>query len=980
MADQSVQRRLAAILAADVAGYTRLMEEDTEGTVAAWQDARDDVVEPTVQSHSGRIVKLTGDGFLIEFPTVQDAVNCAISMQESLLTSSLDFRMGINLGDILDDGRDIHGEGVNVAARIEALAEPGGICISGSVHEQVRNRIDAGYEDMGEQTVKHVSAPVRVYQVRKTGNRKDDASPLPEQTISVLEYPAVAVLPFENLGGDPEQEYFADGLTDDITTVLSLWRSFPVISRNSSFAYKDAPLDIRRIGTELGARYLLEGSSRKAGDRVRITAQLIDATTGHHLWAEKYDRELTDIFALQDEITQRIVATVIPELGRAEQKRAGAKHAANLDAWDYYLKGLSNLHQYTKEGFVQARKLFEKAIELDPEYSPAWSAVALSHGGDMLHGFTDAPKETIQKAVEAAEKAVALDQSDSVAHLYLSIAHTWAGRDDAAIVEAEKAIALNPSNAYAYGHLGNVLDLVGRAEEGIPMMEQGLQLNPQDPLNHTVITFIARAYMNTRRYEEAVDWARKAISSQSKFANAHYILAISLSHLDKLDEARTSLQECDRIQPGFVKAWSKRQVYRNDVDNEHLLEGLHNTGWHKKAASGIAPADKPSIAVLPFDNLSGDPEQDYFADGMVEEIITGLSHIRWLTVIARNSSFIFKGQPTDVREVAEKLGVRYVMEGSVRKSGDRVRITAQLVEADAGGHLWADRFEGTLADVFDLQDQITAGVVAAIEPSVRKAEIDRAKRKRPNDLGAYDLYLRAIEHMYEVTPKGRDKSLAYIDQALAIDPGFAEAHGVAAWCYFARTLWEDRYATEFNDELLRHGYAVRDSQTEDASTLAHAAIALATATRQLNEPLAMIKRAIAINPSSAHAYGHGAVINTWAGNYEEAIAYTEKSLSLSPFDPLSVMPHAGAAGAHLSLGDNPAAVAAALKALEVYPTHRPANIIMIVALVRDDRLEEAQNALEKLLELVPNFSTAVLGPFVLTGIEDELAAAGLPVK
>ena len=308
MAEREVQRRLAAILAADVAGYTRLIETDTDGTVEAWQDAREDVIRPRVSDHSGKIVKLTGDGFLVEFPTVQDAVNCAIAMQQGLADSSLNFRMGVNLGDIVDDGEDIHGEGVNLAARLEGLAEPGGIVISGGVYDQVKNRIDADYEDMGLQKVKNVSAPVQAYRVRQQKMDGDAAAPRQGITTEVFDRPAVAVLPFDNMSGDEEQEYFADGITEDIITELAKWGWFPVIARNSTFAYKGQSPDIRKVADELGARYVVEGSVRKSGNRVRITAQLIDAVTGHHVWAERYDRDLTDVFAVQDEITMTAYA------------------------------------------------------------------------------------------------------------------------------------------------------------------------------------------------------------------------------------------------------------------------------------------------------------------------------------------------------------------------------------------------------------------------------------------------------------------------------------------------------------------------------------------------------------------------------------------------------------------------------------------------------------------------------------------------
>ncbi len=387
--------------------------------------------------------------------------------------------------------------------------------------------------------------------------------------------------------------------------------------------------------------------------------------------------------------------------------------------------------------------------------------------------------------------------------------------------------------------------------------------------------------------------------------------------------------------------------------------------------------DKPSIAVMRFDNMSGDTDQQYFTDGMVEEIVTGLSRVRWITVVARNSSFALSGAPLGPREIARRLAVRYVLGGSVRRSRERVRITVSLIEAESGDNLWAERFEGTLDDVFELQDRITAGVIGAIEPSVRKAEIERIGRKRPEDLGAYDLYLRALAHMYAVSAEGRAEAMAYAERALAIVPDYAQAHGVIAWCCFARSLWEGELTEAYRDKALSHARAVQTLQSEDSSTLAHAAIALAMASRDFEAALELIARAIAINPSSAHAHGHGAVINTWAGRYETAIALAERALRLSPFEPLAVMPLAATAGARLMLADYEAAIAAARRALQLYPTHAPSHLITVASLVRSGRAQEARAAASRYLEIAPSYRVGKRG-FFLPGFDDDLRSAGLP--
>ena len=586
MAEGRVQRRLAAILAADVVGYSRLMEADDEGTLARLKAIRREVFDPAIARHHGRLVKLVGDGALVEFASAVDAVLSAIAIQEQTTARGriepserrIIFRIGVNLGDVMVDGDDVYGDGVNIAARLEALADPGGILISGGVHDEVARRLQHRFEDLGEQQVKNIARPVRAWRLR------------------------------------------------------------------------------------------LESSAN------------------------------------QSEAT--------------------------------------------------------------------------------------APRET-------------------------------------------------------------------------------------------------------------------------------------------------------------------------------------------------ARAERPAIAVLPFANMSGDPAQDYFADGMVEEIITGLARIRWLMVIARNSSFVYKGRAVDVRQVAKDLAVRYVLEGSVRRAADRVRITAQLIDAETGGHLWADRFDGTLADVFDLQDQVTAGVVAAIEPSVRQAEIARAKRKRPDNRDAYDLYLRALEQAYAFTQAGRAAALSLLDTAIALDPDYSEAHGLAAWCLQQRFLWGGRAPAD-KEAALAHARAVAAGRTEDATALAFAAFALSTLAGHHDTALTMVERAVAQNPSSAVAHNVSAIIHTMRGNHEKSRAHAESSLRLSPFDPLRYIAEIALATAKLTAGDHEAALAAARRAVQANPHFAPAITLIAICLVRLGRIDEAQASLRQVLELAPDTRVATLRERFLVAdaigfdsVVSDLRAAGL---
>ena len=576
MADRGVTRRLAAVLAADVAGYTRLMEQDTAGTVAAWQAARDDVIDPTVAAHSGRMVKLTGDGFLVEFPTIQDAVECAIALQDGLRANVLDFRMGINLGDIVDDGRDIHGEGVNVAARLEGLAEPGGIRVSGDVFNQVRNRIDAVFEDLGEKEVKHVSAPVRVYAIRLGGGAEaglPEEGPGPETPKP--EKSSIAVLPFDNMSGDPAQDFIGDGLSEDIITALSRIRLFFVIARNSTFTYKGLSPDVRQVARDLGVRYVLEGSVRRAGDRLRITMQLIDGSSGNHIWAEKYDRQFEDLFQVQDEITQTIVAQLEPELGRAEYERVKSEPTGNLDAWALFHRGIQHIFRRTRDDILQARGLFEQAIERDPSFASAHAGKAWTYAQDALLDISASDREV---ALRAAEKAIELDDRDHFAHIALGQALPADKQNEDAISAYREAIRINPSCALAHSLLGMSLTRSGRAEEAIPHALLAIRLSPSDPGIGPFYGRLSAAHFYLGQHDEAVEWGRKALRKGVPWPGRVYMTA-ALGHLERPDEARQACENLQQVRPDITVAFVRQRIPAvPEIHMEGLLEGLRKAG------------------------------------------------------------------------------------------------------------------------------------------------------------------------------------------------------------------------------------------------------------------------------------------------------------------------------------------------------------------------------------------------------------------
>jgi adenylate cyclase len=557
------------------------MGADEAGTLQRLTELRQRVLEPLIAKYHGRVVKLMGDGLLVEFSSVVDAVACAMVWQKGVIEhqamtdegTKFKFRIGINLGDVIIEGDDIHGEGVNIAARLESLAEPGRICLSDDAYRQVRGKIELEFEDLGERELKNVAEPVRVYRVATTVSGVASTKPTGESS-DLPAKPAIAVLPFTNMSGDPEQEYFSDGITEDIITALSHWRSFPVIARNSSFSYRSQNVRVQKVSEDLGARYIVEGSVRKAGSRLRITAQLIDAQNGHHVWAERFDRRLEDIFDVQDEITNRIAATIVPELEHFEHRRSRAKPTEDLNAWDYYLKGMETFHDETCEGTAASIKMFEAAVELDSDYCDAWARLGWCCAKLIMFDCVDDRDPCLERGFEAARRAVALDDSSALAHMSLGTMHIWAEETDLGLAEAQIALQLNPNFAHAAMAVGNRLDLVGRGEEGVAQMERGLALNPRDPIRWRYMAYLSRAYISLGDYQLAADWARKAALLRPDLPEALFRYAVCLGHLDEVTEARAALDRCSTIDPNYVTRKANWRPYSDEEKNEHLLSGL----------------------------------------------------------------------------------------------------------------------------------------------------------------------------------------------------------------------------------------------------------------------------------------------------------------------------------------------------------------------------------------------------------------------
>jgi adenylate cyclase len=554
-----LERRLAAILAADVVGYSRLMGEDEVGTLERLKSLRRELVQPKITECKGRIVKLMGDGLLAEFPSAVEAVQCAVAIQQEVAKREpnisddrrIRLRIGINIGDIIVEGEDIYGDGVNVAARLESLAEPGGIYVSRTVVNHVKGKVELDFEDLGEQQVKNISEPVRVYLVVLEPSVGGPALGS-EENLALPDKPSIAILPFVNLSGDPEQEFFADGMAEEIITALSRYHWFFVIARNSSFTYKGRAVDVTQVAKEQGVRYVLEGSVRKAGNRVRVTAQLIDATTGSHIWAEHYDRELDDIFALQDEITETIVASIEPELGAVERERARRKPPENLGAWDLFQRGLWHLFDDVKrDALAEAKRLFQRACELDPGFAAAHAELSYTHVAEIVRGLSDDLKASLDQAADAAERAVALDPRDPAARLALGRVLIFRHSHERAIAEMEAALALNAGFDRGHYGLGMALLYGGRADESIPQFERGIRLSPRSSVLWAYWMMLGLAYINMEKYEEATASFEKAIQQPNAAFMAFVHAASALAHLGRIDEARSLLAEAKTRKPGF---------------------------------------------------------------------------------------------------------------------------------------------------------------------------------------------------------------------------------------------------------------------------------------------------------------------------------------------------------------------------------------------------------------------------------------------
>ena len=933
MADEGFKRKLTAILSADVIEYSRLMRDDEEATVRDLAAHRALITE-IIQQHNGRVVDSPGDNILAEFVSVVDAVNGAIKIQEEITKSNeeipedrrMELRIGINLGDVIEEEERIYGDGVNIAARVEGLAIGGGIAISGIVYDSIKDKLSLGYQYLGEQEVKNIPDPVRVYRLltepadvgKMIGEEKPKLKKwlwaasgaialiiLMVGTIAIwnnyfraqiepasaekMAYPlpnkaSIAVLPFVNMSGDPKQEYFSDGITESIIMALSKISDMFVIARNSTFIYKGKAVKIQTIAEELGVRYVLEGSVQKIENRVRITAQLIDALKGKHLWAERYDRDLRDLFDLQDEITLKIIAALQVKMKSGENAFVPDVTTDNLEAYLKYMQANEQLQLWNKEGNIMSRKFAEEAITLDPEFAGAYLTLSATHLMDMMYGSTESPEQSLKLAEEMVRKAISLNGAYAEARAFLGRIYLTKRQYDEAIAEGERAVALSPNSAFVNAALAFSLGYAGKPEEAIVLYEKAIRLSPSETW---YMWGLGDCYRMLSRYEEAISEYRKAIKLGPDDVFAHAGAAAVYALWDREKEARAEAAEVLRIDPKFsLESFSKGLLYKNPKDLELRINAMRKAGLPDNPPLKLP--DKPSIAVLPFDNMSGDPEQEYLCSGIADQIINSIAKIPYIIVIARNSSFAYKGKSVNVQQIAENLGVRYILEGSLQRDNENVRINTQLIDAKTGGHLWAENYDRKLDDIFALQDAICKNIMVALQVKLTEGEMARMQADTVS-IKAYAKALKAMEHYYRRTKEDALIARKLLQESITLDPQYAAAYVLVGWTYLD-DIWLRMTKTPSEsiaraEEMVQKAISIHGVTAGENGLLS----CIYLLKKDLDKAISYARKAVEQGPNFANVHNIMGLALKSNGQYEEAISSFKKALQLDPIGRIARM-------------------------------------------------------------------------------------------
>jgi adenylate cyclase len=897
---------------------------------------------------------------------------------------------------VIEERDRIYGDGVNIAARLEALADPGGICISKTAFDHIETKLPLGYEYLGEQEVKNIAKPVGAYKVmldpRVTISGKKESKPswplwrkkgvltgiaaviviaialgvlkwyytpsLPSiepASVDKMAYPlpdkpSIAVLPFDNLSGESEQDYFADGIAEDIITRLSLIHNLFVISRNSSFSYKGKQVKVHQVAEELGVRYVLEGSVRKSGDQVRITAQLIDAIKGTHLWADRYDRELKDVFAVQDEIAQKVVTELAVTTSEGEAERYMLRGTDNWEAWVNYRKAVAQFRRFNKAANLKARELSEKAIALDTDYSQAYSLLSWTYSWPVRFGLSSSPADDLNKAAEFAKKASELDASNYDAQNALGFIYMLRGQYDHAIIQGKRAVELYPNIGDTYALLALSQSFAGHYTDAIDSSIKAMRLVPFYPPWY--LTTLYRSYFMAGNFEETIETIHRALEKIPDHQNAPVWLAAAYAALGKPEKARAEAEKLLEKKPAFsLEEFSKAFPFKNRADFDRVLAYAREAGLPDKPPLPLP--DKPSIAVLPFVNMSGDPKQEYFSDGITEEIITALSKTPKLFVIARTSSFKYKGKEVDLRAVGRELGVRYVLEGSVRKAGDEVRITAQLIEAKTNHHLWAESYDRKLRDVFAVQDEITKEIITSLQVKLTEGEQARVWARGTDNLQAYLKNLEGWHHASLHNKEDNAIARRLAEEAIALDPEYPLAYALLSLTHrldpYFKTTKSPKLSFAKARELSEKAISLDPSNPICYGTLT----AAYRYTAELEKAIDAGEKAITLGPSLASAhYALGTALR-WGGRADESIPILKKAIRL---DPLGTRAYWNLGFSYLVTRQCKEAIEVCRIATQANPKDLLANIGLVCGYILCGQEEEARAAARQVLKINPKFT------------------------
>ncbi|MFC6637167.1 hypothetical protein GV827_16065 [Sulfitobacter sp. JBTF-M27] len=989
-----MERRIAAVLAADMVGFSRLIERDEVGTLKRQKRHLQELIEPTITAKNGRIVKLTGDGLIAEFSSVVEAVQCAVSVQAEMAAREEDFtddekiqyRVAVHLGDVVFDDGDVYGDGVNVAARLEGLAAPGGVVVSGTAYDLLKANVDVAYKSLGEQQLKNIATPVRVYQVvegvpiapaTRPSKRvpwvaaavvvlamlgglfwwlqRPDFEPLnPEELAFALpDKPSLAVLPFENLSDRSDDQYMADGFVDTLITELMSLQDLVVIAKNSSFSFRDKQLLNSTIAEQLGVRYLLEGSFQHQGDNLRINARLMDAVEGKQVWSKRYDREANEFIALQDDLIKDLVLEIGGRAGggifKAERERVGQIPNDELAILELWEKAAEVFLRFKQDEYEVAGQLSNEMIARYPDHPRGYLSLAWYHLGKAWVGFPHDKSEVVERCSELADHAIGLAPNDYMAYMVRAYCSSRAGDAEAAKAWATRSFELNQNDILVQRDYARfVLTPRGEYEKSIEILERNLRLNPTQQAN--LNASLGELYIIVGRYEEAVEQLRKE-AVRSKLTEARTAVALYLS--GRIGDASDVVDDLRETSPDFtVDKFLASANWIPEEAQKRFAPALKASGLPERSKAEpeetLDPQpNKPSIAVLPFENLSGDPDQEYFADGMTDDLIVRLAKVDGLFVISRNTAFTYKGKSVRAKDLGRDLNVRYVIEGSVRREGSRVRINAQLVDAGSDSNVWAETFDRETAELFELQDEVTTEIAEALKLKLDASDLPRTAAEGPKDLEAYNLYLKGMSELRQRRPEAFARAKVFLDDALEIDPDYAEAHAALAFLYWESQQhgWLSHIGIENTTEaflLVEHHLEMTRDRPTPVAHLVRSEW-LSDMNRDSEGAISEARLAVKLDPSFAEAYVGLAGRLAFYGQSEEALRMTEKALRLDPVTPPDY--HAIVGLAHIVAGNYEEAVIALEVAVKDGSSKNFPWVLLAAAYGHLGRLEDAEMAL-----------------------------------